>query len=775
MKLSVSWIFDHINADYTQFDIKQLVQKFNLTTAEIEHVEKVFFDVHSFTLVQVTKITSEFVLTHSRELNQEIKLPFRQDCVEGNFYILIQDSTWRWARLKDWKSSKEGLLPAFSCTGPECAGSWKNIIREYDYILHVDNKSITNRPDLWSHRGFAREIAAIYGLSLHEKETIFATHQIVAHERKAGHTTGNPFNVELNNPDYCKRFSALYIANIGYYSSWLWMAQRLCNIDIRPIDALVDTTNYVMLDIGQPLHVYDAEKINSNCVVARMAKNSETLQLLDSQTVELTDADIVITDGKRPLALGGIMGGKESALTSVTRSILVEAANFDASTVRKTAQRIKLRTDASTRFEKTLDPNLNDLGLLRFLKILEEQSIPLITASDIISLGKLAKPLVIEITHEKLEQSLGVNISSDFIEKTFHALEFQVKTEKNDEHCKYIITVPTFRSTKDVQIPEDIIEEIGRFYGFGNIPLQLPKMELKPHSLHDVLRVRQIRQCLVTALQAHEIYNYACYDESFLNQLEWKPENAVFIKNPVSHNWVQLVTSLIPHLIRSVVHAGTHQEEIRFFEINRIWHRHEDAVQEQSSLAGIMYNKTKEVNFYCAKDQLEQLFNILGISVTWVKYNGLQPWYNQYETATLIYKNEIIGHAGIANSAFLQRVLHGNAFIFELNATILVNLKREQTKFKPLGKYQDSWFDISMFIPLEITVEQIKNIIKNADDRIVSVDLQDFFEKKEWVNKRSATLRIIIADPEKTFIKEEIDTIHTKVLYVIEKLGATIR
>lgn len=775
MKLSMAWIFDHINADYTKYDVMQLVHKFNLTTAEIERIEKVSFDVSDFTLAQIINIATDTIRLYSREFNQEIELPFRQDCVNEYFYVLVKDNgSWRWARMQDWKSTKDGLLPAFSCAGLQCAGSWKEMLIKEDYILHVDNKSITNRPDLWSHRGFAREIAAMWGLLLNDEQNIYAEHPITAHERRAGQTTGNPFRFELEDSEYCKRFGALYIANIGHHASWLWMAQRLCQIDIKPIDALVDTTNYVMLDIGQPLHAFDAEKINSDYIVPRLAHESETLQLLDGQRIELTDQDIVITSSKRPIALGGIMGGKDTAITVETRSILVEAANFDAATIRKTAQRFKLRTDASSRFEKTLDPNLTILGLLRFLKILEEHNIPLITASDIISLGKVAEPCILEITHKKLEQSLGILLSPDFVKKTLTALEFFVETIEGEEYT-YRITVPTFRSTKDVQLPEDIIEEVGRFYGFGNIALELPKLELKPHSLHTVLRLRQIRQFMAGSLQAREVYNYAFYDQSFLQELQWKPENTIALVNPVSHNWQKLVTSLVPHIIHSVVHAGTHQEEIRFFEWGRIWRRKDDEIEERKSLAGIVYNKKEVVDFYWAKDQLERLFDILGISVTWSKYDDVQQWYHPYKTATLMYKNQILGYAGIVNSAFLQTVLEGYAFIFELSGDILLASTPAQETFKMLNKYQDSWFDISMFAPLEMTVEYITNTIKNIDDRIISVELIDFFEKEEWTDKRSVTVRVIIQDSDKTLVKEEIDLLYDNVIQALQKHGAIIR
>jgi phenylalanyl-tRNA synthetase beta chain len=276
-------------------------------------------------------------------------------------------------------------------------------------------------------------------------------------------------------------------------------------------------------------------------------------------------------------------------------------------------------------------------------------------------------------------------------------------------------------------------------------------------------------------LRARELYNYALYDESFLNQLGFKPENAVALANPVSQNFRHLVTSLIPQLIRAVVHAGAHHDEIRFFEWARTWQRDEREVHEKKSLAGIIYHKKEAVDFYWAKDQLQELFTLLGIEVVWQASHGLPAWYHPYKTATLVCGGSVIGYAGNAAPAFLHKAIEGHAFIFELSGDMLLTQEQQKRTFQPLSKYQDSFFDVSMFCPFELSVEQVIDAVKAVNPKIVSVILVDFFEKKEWGDKRSLTVRVVVQDHHKTLVKEEIDAVHERVLYVLKKHGVEIR
>jgi phenylalanyl-tRNA synthetase beta chain len=776
MKLSLSWIFDHILGSWKDLDIQHLVQKFNTTTAEIEHYKKVTIDFHYFFLVSIIELRHDAAIAFCEELAQEIKLPLHESIKIGSLYLIKKNgSSYQWATMADFNAEKEGLLPPFSCLPELASGGWKEKMESEDYILEIDNKSITHRPDLWGHRGIAREIAAILEMPLRSEEFFLKKMPIKKDEYFFSGNSDNPFSIEIQSREGCSRFAGLYISEAANDASSLWIAHRLARIDARPIRALVDITNYVMFDIGQPMHAFDADTIDSMMIAPAQARFGQTVQLLDGDTVHLTDEDIVISNGKEPIALAGIMGGLATAVSDKTKSLFVESACFDATAIRKAALRCKKRTEASARFEKSLDPHQNITALFRFLKIAEDEQISLKPAQHVVSLGHEPGSPSIEVSHAFIESRLGIAISADFITKILQALEFVVKLLTKEGKPYYIIQVPSFRATKDIKIPEDIVEEVARFFGYENIPFCLPLMQLKSSQEDWVYKRRLIVNTVAYAMRAHEVQNYAIYDEEFLRTLGWEPAQRITIKNPISQHWQSMVTSLIPHLLKNVSHNAAEHEIIRLFEWNKIWQLHENILTEKASLAGIFFRKGS-VDFYQEKSTMTILFDALRLSVSWEKdTQNKDPWYHPYETAVLYSQEKHLGFAGKINPAFLMPIADGDAFIFELDGDVLLSIVPEAKVFEPLPKYPDSSLDVSMFIPLQVTVAQIGDIIKHADGRIYQVELIDFFQKDEWIDKRSVTMRFHARDREKTLTKEDIEHIYNHVTIALQKVNAVIR
>ncbi|MEX0939912.1 MAG: phenylalanine--tRNA ligase subunit beta [Candidatus Babeliales bacterium] len=777
MKLSLSWIFDHIIGSWKEHDIPSLIDTFNKTTAEIEQFKHIHLDLSNYFLARVVQFDDKQAVVFCPELATELKLPFRDDLQENNTYVIKKDlKTIRWATLTDWYSQKEGFISAVSCSEDNLTGSWKDAFEPEDYIIEIDNKSITNRPDLWGHRGIAREIAAILNLPFISAEMLLASLPVREYESFASATSSIPFSIELTNTEKCKRFAGLYMPLVGFQPSWIWMAYRLACVDSRPINAIVDTTNYVMFDWSQPIHAFDANTITTKKIEPRLAKYHEKLTLLDNETIELTDQDLVITDSQKPIALAGVMGGKDTAVSTNTQALFVESASFDATTIRKTAMRVKKRTEASARFEKSLDPMQNTQALLRFLKLLENEKIPLVVADHVISVGKEFKAPTIDIEHNFIESCIGTKIEADFIIKTLIALDFQVTQFKKDDTDVYSIVVPTFRATKDISIKTDIVEEIARFFGFSNIPLELPYMQIKSTVLSWVLKRRMIKQLAAFSLQAHEVNNYALFDDEFLNELSWKPQNTVTIANPLSELSTQLVTSLMPHLLKNIKQNQKEYDTLRFFEWNRCWEKINDAVIEKKQLAGIFFDQKKEIDFYEEKYTLSTLFDALELAIEWKKPDQVPaPWYHPHQTARLICLGNNIGYAGKIDRSFLAPLAEGDAFVFELDGQALLSLMPEAKQFEPIVKYPASFFDVSILIPLSVTIAQITENIKHADSRIKQVDLIDFFQKEEWKDKKSVTMRCLAQDPEKTLTKDDIDYIYNHVILTLKKIDAEIR
>lgn len=775
MKISVAWIFDHIDADWHKIDIPQLVDKFNRTTAEIEGVVKVDTDFSPMSLVQVISASSSSIKVVSPELKKELTMPIRNDAQTGQFFLIKKyEKDYCWVSLADLESGKDGLMPTLYVDQKWQAGGWKKIVEAQDYILEIDNKSITHRPDMWSHRGFAREIAAILNLPLIPLKKIIAHKELQQFDACAKSSADFPVELILKDQKIGKRFAGLYCGSVQNRPSSLQIAFRLARTGNRPIDALVDATNVVMLDIGQPVHAFDATDIK--VMEARLAKKGEKVTLLDEQEISLTKDDYVITDGSKPISLAGVMGGKKSGISQNTSTLFLESANFDATTIRRTAARFKIRTEASARFEKTLDPNQNIMAILRFLKHLDDEKIQYNAAPFIVSLGKAALPLTLTVNHAFIANKLGVQLDSSFVVNTLEKLSFEVSKFNKKDLTEYQITVPTFRCTKDIAIPEDIVEEIGRFFGYDNIALALPQREVAPSDLTAVTRVHNIKQFFAHSLRMHEVYNYAFYDESFLQEAKLDVGSCVHVQNPVSENWKRPVSSLIPHLLKNVQQNMADHDRLRFFEWGRTWKHVNGSVIENKSLAGIIFVKKCVIDFYEAKDLFEHLFVLLDLPVSWEKTEGSAPsWFAPYQTAKLVHNGSFLGWAGKIKTELLSQISEGQAFIFEINGDELLSYKAPEKKYEPISKYPSVHRDISMLVPLNITLDQVVMEVKSVDKRVHEVRLIDFFQKDEWKDKKSLTIRFVIQDQEKTLTSEEADKVNIKIEKQLAHLGASIR
>lgn len=786
MKISISWVFDHINGDWKKVNIENLANRLSQTTVEIGSFKKISINLEHFLITNVIALETENVILYSKEIKKEIELPKHDGIALGSMYLIIKNGhEFRWAQMSDLGSEKETLIPEIFVSDELQSGKWKESFESQDYILELDNISITHRPDLWGHRGFAREIAAILDLPLLPIENFIARRIINNFEKTYLQSNpNNPFCSSIENPEVCKRFATFYIKQIENKPSCLWMINRLAKVDSKPINTIVDTTNYVMLDLSQPMHAFDAEKIQGKTVNVRLAKKNETLTLLDGELIELTDKDIVIADSQKPVSLAGVMGGKDSQVNQGTKSLVIESANFDAGVIRKSSARFKKRTEASSRFEKSLDPNQNVIAIERLLKLFQDESLPMQLSDSIVSLGKETKEKIINIKHDFIQKKLGVDLQLNFVVKTLKKLEFSIIQK---DLSLYEIIVPTFRSTKDVTLPEDIVEEVGRYLCYDNIPFVLPTKPTYTSDLNVVMTERKIKQFFAHSCQMHEAQNYPFYDEQFLREIKWEPGKTIDALSPVSENWKRLVTSLVPHLIKNVQQNLNKSDELRFFESNRIWTPNKDEKQiEKKSLAGIFFSQKKSLDFYQCKEYLNNFFDLFEIQIDWVKAKeNLELWYSQYQSANLMHKDKKIGVAGKISSEFLLRIAPGDvtadalakqdAFAFEIDADFLLSYKPGIKKFKPISKYPAVWVDVSFFIPLKFTVDELTKIISRTDSKIYKVELIDLFVKDEWLDKKSLAFRLHLLDEEKTMTKNEIDQILSRTKKELENIGAQLR
>ncbi len=781
MKLSLAWIFSHIKKTLfhqfsTDYENGDFFEQLGASVAEIEHVQKVTYSPDSYFYAIVQKIEKNICTLIIPELNnKEVKLAVHQLAVGDGCLLKLDDDTLHYATLKDFYAEKEGLLPALCIPIDQQAGAWKKAMPLWDYILTIDNKALTHRPDLWGHRGFAREIAALYDLELVPDEHIITQKPIRSFVNLAHPVAGNKWGLTNNSPKNCTRIAGLTLSKINSEASRIDMVVRLCAINAKPINAVVDCTNYVMYDIGQPMHAFDNEKLTGDSLMVRQAFADEQAVLLDGTQLTLTPKDTVIADKTGVIALAGIMGSKATAVSPQTKSIFIESAHYQPGVIRTSALHHKLRTEASTRFEKFIDPLANTQALMRFLHLLDEHDIPYEGAEAILLLGSVPDQKKITFLQSFIQEKIGMIVSLDQIHTILHKLGFGIQQKDILHDTEFTVIVPTFRATKDIRSAQDIVEEIARFIGFNNLPMQLPTRTMRPFSLHAMHAQRQIKRLCAFGFSMHEVSNYAFYDNQFLEKIALNLETAYRVANPVSEHWTMLVSSLIPHLFKNIEQNIHQHAHMAFFEINNIWKKNNEKPDESLMLAAVWYQE-EAINFYDYKEKIIHLCKELSITLLWKKPDtALDPWYHPYQTAELIFNNQVIGYAGVAHPSIMRKIAPGSAFIFEISLTPIITQSRAPVTFKPLSIYQPVTTDISLLVPLNISVDTLEQAIAQSDARIYAIQLIDYFENEAFVGKRAITFRYSAQDDEKTFSKTEIEQLRNDVIAAVAAQGVTIR
>ena len=434
-----------------------------------------------------------------------------------------------------------------------------------DAILEIDNKSLSNRPDLWGHYGMAREVAVLFGKNIKD------------YKIKPIKPIKNPkisLSVGVKDAELCPRYMAVAVSGIKIAESPEWLKQRLSAAGVRPINNVVDITNYVMMDLGEPMHAFDAERVKNfkseilnYKIIVRRAEAGEALTLLDGNKIELSPEDLVIADAEKPLALAGVMGGEYSAINEKTETIIFEAANFNASSIRKSSIRHGMRTDSSTRFEKSLDPNLCETALDKAVELILGccPSAKAEAMADEKNFTVATGPIAVD--KNIFVKKLGEEIPEKQIVKILTQLGFGL-ADKGD---KWSVKIPTWRATKDVGMAEDLVEEVAHVYGYDNLVSALPNMSIAPPEINGIRALEHLlRDVLVRDMKAVEIYNYSFVSRE---QKEKLKDSAEYLEldNPLSKEKPLLRRSLLPNLIENAVKNIEYFDSVKIFEIGKIF------------------------------------------------------------------------------------------------------------------------------------------------------------------------------------------------------------
>lgn len=777
MYISINWIKDFV--DLEGVDIEGLINKFTLSCAEVEGIEYKGKDLSG---IYTAKILSVANHPNSKKLHLlEVDTGDKVHNIvcgapnvrEGMITALatmganIGSFTIGKATLGGCDSygmccsehelgisdNHDGIIE-FSDDTP-IGVDIKTILDIDDIIFEVDNKSLTNRPDLWGHYGIAREIAALTGRKL-KPLTLANIEDFAGKETPRVSVT----------TDECYRYTCATVENITKKVSNKNMQIRLYYCGMRGINLLADITNYIMLELGQPMHAFDNSIVKS--IEVYNVKEETPFKTLDSNDRMLKEGTMVIATNGKPVAIAGVMGGENSEITDDTTSVLIESATFNGSVVRKTAVSLGMRTEASARYEKMLDPELALTALLRYVYLVRQEDSGAKVSSNIADCYNYHYPKInIEIDREFIDRYIGISISDKKILDILTSLEFVVKQEGE---C-FKVDVPTFRATKDINGRADIIEEITRVYGYDNIKPQTINQPLLPTKLDRVVAAEyDIKYALASRYNLNEIHSYIWYDTATNQQLGIEPKSVISCVNSINKENDKIRATMIPSLLKVVMDNKNFMNNIGVFEIGRVVQnlQHNGYADETKSLGIVLYNKNADQNSLLLKlkEMIEYIFgNVInvefGLDVTDPTYAYYHP-VNFYEIKV---DGQVVGNINLLHPNVVNNIEKGAGMaVCELNISRVLSAETFDNKFEKISKFPTTKLDFNFLIPRGKLYKDIINIAKSIDTSLnYTVSLLDIYDN-ETDSYISYTLHYEVNSYTTNLTSEDIEIFHKKVI-----------
>ena len=633
-----------------------------------------------------------------------------------------------------------------------------------DFVIEIDNKSLTHRPDLWGHYGMAREVAAITGLTLIDP--------VKPNLLPGG---ASPIKVQIADYALCPRFSALVFENITVGPSPLWLQARLEHLGMNPINNIVDVSNLIMAELPQPTHAYDAAKLSGDTIFVRSAREGELCPALNGETYTLTAADLVIADTAGPIGLAGVIGGGPSAISNTTTRVVFEAGNFQASNLRLTTVRHKLRTDASMRFEKSLDPENTVRALARATEL-----IPLVSPGARV-VGGVAdnrapqvEPIQIEMPMSFLTRKLGKDVSQTETTRLLTALGFTVKESKP---AVLSVRVPTWRATKDVSLKDDLVEEIGRMVGYDSITPTPPLVASTVPAANPLrLYLRQLRAQL-TAQGFTEAHNYSFVTETDIQRFGGDPGAHISVQNPIASELTHMRRSLLPGLFKSIVANERYFQEFRLFEIGNEIHpgAGKDLPNEITHLAAVFYSAHgQDQEFFELKRVLECVFPGARL-----KAAEARAFEHPVRTAEIFWSGTNIGRIFELHPSLLKSEgVNGRAMVFDVDVDVSlpISLKRVP-KYVPLRKFPTSGFDLSLVTELRTPVDRLQDELT----QLAGADLAMIEFVRQYAGpqlphgQKSVSYHLKVGALDHTMTADELTAIRQRIIDGMQALGYELR
>ncbi|MDR2439522.1 MAG: phenylalanine--tRNA ligase subunit beta [Planctomycetaceae bacterium] len=838
MFISLDWISDYV--DLKGLETKEIANRITLATAEVEGIKEIRRFVKGVVIGEVKsveKLTEKLTFCQvdcgrksyttvcgAPNIRVGLKVPFARvgTVLAGNFKIEESELSGKLSQGVLCSAAELGMSGwheiVLECPNNiETGTPLEKFVPETDTLIEIDNKSLTHRPDLWGHYGFAREFAAVFHRELQPPDQLDLT--------AFNHLPVYP----LKNDDYenCPCYGCIEFQTCGTIPSPLFMQRRLHALGMRSYNLLVDVTNYVNWEIGQPTHAFDADKLGGIKIVTLGRKDK--FETLDGQIRNLLPEDLLIwgkrPDGEyRPVALAGIMGGLETEVTESTTKLLLESANFKASRVRRTAGRLDLKTDASQRYEKSQPPANIKTGIARILKLIEDSGANLNVLSRFTIDGNLQDEIrTITIPANRLEQLAGITLPHEQVLNILHSLGFEAeyqndnpdtadKLNENNKRNKdnksasnqagepqinrtgqsLVVGVPSFRSKKDISIPEDIVEEVLRIFGYDNIPPVMPSQPIKPLFIEKPLKMEhKIRRILAAGHRFFESHLYVWFNDSWLKTIGFEPGETLVLRNPTSPETTRLRTTLVPNLLALIPKNRPFRDSFRLFEIGRTFlpAGKDRECNEKHHLAGIAFRRSGVLeDFYLSvKSAVEDVLTVCGVqNVRFADGETQQPeqlikgaWHIPGCWVTVQSGNEYLGSMGVAGKEFMNKICPegGQTVWFELELDKINGTLYPEIRFEEPPRYPLSWQDFSLIWSIDRGFDQLETVLDQFQNPLVIRREMLVSYRGKGLEKGTASysFRFWIGAPDHTLSGEEIESFHDAFLMFIQKHHVALR
>ncbi|MCX7602898.1 MAG: phenylalanine--tRNA ligase subunit beta [Bryobacteraceae bacterium] len=628
-----------------------------------------------------------------------------------------------------------------------------------DHVIEVDNKSLTHRPDLWGHLGMAREVAAFTSLRLADP----VREELIPNGAPA-------WRIDVRDFDLCPRYSALVFENVTVGPSPLWLQARLEAIGLNPISNIVDVTNYIMAELAEPMHAFDADLLHGETIIVRRAEEGEELEALNGETYRLSPSNLVIADARGAVALAGVIGGAGSAIRESTRRIVLESANFEAACIRRTSAALKIRTDASMRFEKAQDPANTVRALARAVELFQLVSPGIRLVGGLVdSWRRPPEPKPIELEMEWLSRRLGRPIGKDEVRRILESLSFGVEEPRPQV---FLVSVPSWRATRDISIKEDLLEEVGRMVGYGTVPPAAPLLPARrPWVNEERLFHHAVRQ-MAAAQGFTEVSNYSFISEEMAQRFGMAPEEHLRVANPISVEQSLLRRSLLPGIHKNILDNSRFFPSFRLFEIGNEIHKRpgRELPHEVPHLMAAVYARDGGAEAFF---ELKRLAECLMPGCE-TRPCAPRSYEHPARTGEIVWRGRTLGRLFELHPRFIEQ---GRASILDVDLAAMFALGPLPKKYTPLRRFPVSEFDLSIVAGLRVHCAELAARIRGAAGPMCErvQYLYSYRGRPLPEDRQSLTYRITLGAPDHTLSSEEVASVRSAIIAALEAAGYGIR